>query len=92
MTRRTTRIRKYMLFVLKICTFGKIKIQKNLMDKGDLLLVMFAILMAAMDVQQNFMPTTYIFFLSIGVSVRSKVLAFFSEKFTKVEHTICDCN
>ena len=32
----------------------------------------------------------YIFCLSIFV--RSKVKAFFCEKFSKVEHTICDCN
>ena len=46
--------------------------------------------MAAFDPQQNFLLVKCNFFLSI--SVRSKVIAFFSEKFAKVEHIICDCN
>ena len=46
--------------------------------------------MAPLDAQQNFMPMKYNFFLSIFV--KSKVIAFFCEKFAKVEHTICDCN
>ena len=43
-----------------------------------------------LDAQQNFMMPRYILFLSIFV--RSKVIAFFCEKFAKVGHTICDCN
>ena len=48
---------------------------------------LLAILMAALDAQQNFRQMKY-FFLSI--SGRSKVIAFFDEKFAKVKHTICD--
>ena len=46
--------------------------------------------MAALDAQQNFMSTRYLFFLSI--SFGSKVIEFFCQKVAKVEHTICDCN
>ena len=54
-------------------------------------LAILTFLMAALDAEQNFMPTKYIFLLSI--SVRSKVVAvFFCAKFAKVELKICDCN
>ena len=38
--------------------------------------------MAALDAQQNFMPTRYLFFF----------LSLFDQKVAKGEHTICDCN
>ena len=44
--------------------------------------------MAALNSQQNFMPSSYIFF---SIPVRLKVIAFLPKK-CQVEHTICDCN
>ena len=64
---------------------------ENILEKK--LIFFLAILkffMTALDAQQNFMPTRYIFFLPI--SFGSKVIAFFCQKVAKVEHTICDCN
>ena len=58
--------------------------------KVNFFLAILTVFMAAMDAQQNFMPTKYTFFLSI--SVRSKVIAFFCEKVAKVQHTLCDRN
>ena len=52
---------------------------------GKKLIVFLAILtffMAALDAQQNFMPTRYIFFLSI--SFGSKVIAFFVKTLPKL--------
>ena len=45
--------------------------------KGDFFSCDFDIFMAALDVQQNFMPTRYLFFLS--TSFWSKVIAFLSK-------------
>ena len=46
-------------------------------EKVDFFLAILTFLMAALDAQQNFMPTRYPFFLSI--SVRSKVKALLSK-------------
>ena len=58
---------------------------------GKIVIFFLAILtffMAALDAQQNFMLTRYLFFLSILI----KSYSVFCEKVAKVEHTICDCN
>ena len=56
---------------------------ENILEK--MLIFFLAILtffMAALDAQRNFMPTRYIFFLSI--SFGSKVIAFFVKKLPKL--------
>ena len=63
---------------------------KNFEKKVDFFFANLTFFMAALDAQQNFMPTRYLIFLSI--SFLSKVIAFFRGKVAKVEHTICDCN
>ena len=45
-------------------------------------LAILTFFVAALDVQRNFMPTKYIFFLSI--SFGSKVIAFFVKKLSKL--------
>ena len=47
--------------------------------------------MAALDAQQNFMPTKYIFFF-LSLLAYIKNYSVFCENFAKAEHTICDCN
>ena len=77
---------KNLIFVKKNGDFVENILRKKLI----FFLAILAFFMAALDAQQNFMPTRYIFFLSI--SFLSKVIAFFCQKVAKVEHTICDCN
>ena len=62
---------------------------KIFFKKIDFFLAIFTFFMAALDAQQNFMPTRYFFSFYL---FRSKVIAFFCQKVAKVEHTICDCN
>ena len=60
---------------------------------GKKLIFFLAILtffMAALDDQQNFMPTRYLFFSFYLFLIKS--YSFFCQKVAKVEHTICDCN
>ena len=59
---------------------------------GKKLIIFLAILiffMAALDAQQNFMWTRYLFFF---LSLFDQKLQRFCQKVAKVEHTICDCN
>ena len=64
---------------------------ENIFEKNLIFFLAFlTFFMAGLDAQRNFMPTRYIFFLSI--SFGSKVIAFFCQKVAKVEHTICDFN
>ena len=50
--------------------------------KDDFFPAILTFFMAALDAQRNFMPTRYIFFLSI--SFESKVIAFFVKKLPKL--------
>ena len=57
--------------------FGKILIllilpKKNLKNNFIFFLAIFTFLRAALDVQQNFMPTKYCFYLSISVTIYIK--------------------
>ena len=54
-------------------------------------LAIFTFFMAALDAQRNFMPTRYIFILSISFGSKVSV-SVFCQKVAKVKHTICDCN
>ena len=76
---RTSRIRKYILLFLKICTFWKKgDFVKNILGKKlCFFLAILTILMAVLDAQQNFMPTRYLFH---SISVRSKVIAVLVKK------------
>ena len=83
MTDRTSRIRKYILFFLEICTFWKNgNFVENVLGKKFIFLAILTFLMPPLDAQQNFMLTTYVLFLSI--SVRSKVITFFLQNLPKV--------
>ena len=56
---------------------------ENILEKKLIFfLAIFTFFMAALDAQRNFMPTRYIFFLSI--SFGSKVIAFFVKKLPKL--------
>ena len=56
---------------------------KNILRKKLIVfLVILTFFIAALDAQQNLMPTRYIFFLSI--SFGSKVIAFFVKKLPKL--------
>ena len=60
---------------------------------GKKLIFFLAILtffMEALDAQQNFMPTRYLFFSFYLFLIKS--YSVFCQKVAKVEHTICDCN
>ena len=74
MTGRPSRIRKFMLFFQKICNFWKnYDFTKNKFRKKLIFfLAILKFLMAALDVQENFMHTKNDLFLSIFV--RSKVI------------------
>ena len=54
----------------------------NIFGKKLIFFCDFDIFMAALDAQQNFMPTRYLFFLSISFS--SKVIAFFVKNLPKL--------
>ena len=89
MTGRIFKIRKYILFFPKICTFWKIAILlKIFREKVDFFLALLTLLMAAIQAAfsapAKFHADEISFFLSI--SVRSKVIAFFCQNFAKVEH------
>ena len=58
--------------------------------KVNFFLAILTFFKIALDAQQSFMLT--IFFSFYISSVRPKVIAFFCENISKVEHTICDCN
>ena len=55
---------------------------KKFSTKVDFFLAILTFFMAALDAQQNLMPTRYISFLSI--SDRSKVIAFFVKNLPKL--------
>ena len=83
MTGKTSRIRKYILFFQKSVHLGKIAILlKIFWDKCYFFLAILTFFIAALDAQQNFMLTRYLFFLSI--SVRSKVIAFYVKNLRKL--------
>ena len=67
MTGRTSRIWKYTLYFLKICIFLKNgDFVENILEKKLIFfLAILTFFMAALDAQRNFMPTRYIFFLSL---------------------------
>ena len=69
---------KKSVFFLKNGEFVKIILEKKLI----FFLAILTFFMAALDAQQNFMPTRYIFFPSI--SFGSKVIAFFVKKLPKL--------
>ena len=84
MTGRTSRIRKYTLCFLKISIFFlNGDFVENILEKKLIFfLAILTFFMAALDAQRNFMPTRYIFFLSI--SFGSKVIAFFVKMLPKL--------
>ena len=60
---------------------------------GKMFIFFLAILtcfMAALDEQQNFMQTRYLFFTFYLFLIEGYRV--FCQKVAKVEHTICDCN
>ena len=59
-------------------------------EKVDFFLAILTFFMAALDAQQNFMETRYLFF-SFYLFL-SKSYSVFRQKVANVEHTICDCN
>ena len=63
---------------------------KHFGKKVDFFVTILIFFMAPLDAQQNFMPTRYLFFLSISFFIKS--YSIFCQKVAKVEHTICDCN
>ena len=64
---------------------------KNIFGKKlNFFLAILTFLMAALDAQQNFMPTRYLFFSFYFFLIKS--YSVFCQKVAKVEHTICDCN
>ena len=83
MTGRTSRIQKYMLCFLKICNFWENFnfIEKKIVKKLIFFFAILKFLMAPLDAQQNFMLMKYLFF---SIFVRSKVIAFFVKKLSKL--------
>ena len=84
MTGKTARIRKYIVFFFKFVFFWK---NNNFVDnilgkKVDLFLAILTLLMAALDAQQNFMPT-YILFFSYLYYIKSYIVL--CETFANVE-------
>ena len=75
---RTSIIQKYTLFFSKnLYFFEKWQFCRKYFEKKvDFFLVILTFFMAALDAQQNFMPTKYLFFLSIS--------CVFVENFTKL--------
>ena len=69
---------KNQYFLKKNGDFVEIFLEKKLI----FFLAILTFFMAALDAQQNFMPTRYIFFLSI--SFGSKVIALFVKKLPKL--------
>ena len=91
MTGRASRIRKYILFFSKNLYFLKNgDFVKNILGKSSFFSCDFDIFDGSIGCATKFHADEISLFLSI--SVRSKVITFFCQKFAKVEHTICDCN
>ena len=88
MTERTFRIRKYILFYLKICTFWKNgDFVKNILEKKS---CDFDIFDGCFGCATKFHAEEISFFSFYLCYI--KRYSVFCQKFAKVEDTICDCN
>ena len=83
MTRRTFRIRKYMLCYQKICNFWENYVFNEIkFEKSFFFLAILKFLMAPSDAQQNFMQCN-IFFIFLSL-LGQKVISFFVKNLPKL--------